>query len=178
MHIAEHPAGPGGLGRAMTSTHITRFLRLRAPLLARMLPMLVVPFLFAAREARASERWATLEAIHRLENPSDSEAPGSFGELGAYQFREETWKMHTSAPFTRALDRRSSDAVAVKHYDWIKSELERRGIVATPYKIALAWNGGIKAVVAPSPRAVVADYASRAANIVAELEHSELAYAR
>jgi len=113
-----------------------------------------------------------------LENPRDSEAPGTFGELGAYQFREQTWKMHTQAPFSRALDRRSSDAVAVKHYDWIKAELERRGLLASPYRIALVWNGGIRAVLDRNPPASVADYALRASNIAEELEKSELADAR
>ena len=65
----------------------------------------------------------------------------------------QTWKMYTEAPFSRALDRRTSDAVAVKHYNWLKAELERRGIEVTPYRIALAWNGGIGAVVARNPSA-------------------------
>ena len=86
--------------------------------------------------------------------------------------------MHTTAPFSRALDRHSSDAVAVKHYEWIKAELEHRGIVATPYRIALAWNGGIKAVFVEHPSAVAVDYASRAANLAAFFEKSELADAR
>jgi hypothetical protein len=148
---------------------------LRAPLLARMAHVFVAAILVSAVEARASERWATLEAIHQLENPTNSAAPGSYGELGAYQFREQTWKIYTTAPFSRALDKRSSDAVAVKHYDWIKSELERRGIVATPYRIALAWNGGIKAVLGEHPPSGAVDYASRAANLAAEFERSEVA---
>ena len=131
--------------------------------------------LFVALGARASERWATLEAIHQLENPYDTTAPGALGELGPYQFREYTWKMHTAAPFSRALDRRSSDAVAVKHYDWIKSELERRGILVTPFNVALAWNGGIKAVTESHPPAVAVDYASRAASLAAVLERGQLA---
>ncbi len=160
----------------MKTTNLCRCLR--APLAAALAPVLVVSCLLAATQARASERWATLEAIHQLENPRDTEEPGSRGELGAYQFREQTWRMHTRAPFSRALDRRSSDAVAVKHYDWIKSELDRRGIAATPYRIALAWNGGIGAVMGRNPPASAADYASRAANIAEELEKSELADAR
>jgi hypothetical protein len=143
--------------------------------MAGLAAVFVLSLLFAAPEARATERWATLEAIHQLENPRDSDTPGSFGELGPYQFREQTWKMHTAAPFSRALDRRSSDAVAVKHYDWIKAELERRGIVATPYRVALAWNGGIRAVVGEHPPAVAVDYASRAANLAMYFEKSELA---
>jgi len=149
---------------------------LRAPLLACAVPVFAVALM--ATPARASERWATLEAIHQLENPCNSEQPGALGELGAYQFREETWKMHTKAPFSRALDRRSSDAVAVKHYEWIKAELERRGIIATPYRIALAWNAGIRAVLVEHPSAVAVDYASRAANLAEYFEKSEVADAR
>jgi hypothetical protein len=151
--------------------------RLRA-LLARLAPVFIFASMFIPAQARASERWATLEAIHQLENPGNSDLPGSCGELGAYQFREETWKMHTQAPFSRALDRRSSDAVAVKHYEWIKLELEHRGIVATPYRIALAWNGGIRAVLEESPPAVAVDYASRAANLAAEFGRGQIADAR
>ena len=162
----------------MKTTNPCQSLHLGAPLVARVVPFFVVSCLLAAAPAGASERWATLEAIHMLENPRDSEAPGTFGELGAYQFREQTWKMHTQAPFSRALDRRSSDAVAVKHYDWIKAELERRGLLASPYRIALVWNGGIRAVLDRNPPASVADYALRASNIAEELEKSELADAR
>jgi hypothetical protein len=150
----------------------------RANAVTRLAAAFVVGVVVLSVQARASERWATLEAIHQLENPSDSETPGSFGELGAYQFREETWKMHTEAPFTRALDRRSSDAVAVKHYDWIKSQLEAKGVAPTPYNVALAWNGGIRAVFDPRPPAMAVDYANRAANIAAVLEKTQLADAR
>jgi hypothetical protein len=158
--------------------HLSRLPCLRRPHLARALGVIAVTSFLMVAPARASERWATLEAIHQLENPMNTDEPGSFGELGAYQFREETWKMHTTAPFSRALDRHSSDAVAVKHYEWIKAELEHRGIVATPYRIALAWNGGIKAVFVEHPSAVAVDYASRAANLAAFFEKSELADAR
>lgn len=150
----------------------------RAPRLTWRVPLLAVAACLLAAPARASQRWATLQAIHLLENPADSAKPGNCGELGAYQFREATWRMHTAAPFALALDRRVSDAVAVKHYDWLKAELERRGLEATPFRIALAWNGGIRAVLASRPPPAVADYASRAANLAAELERNALADAR
>ncbi len=159
-------------------TAITRLLRQRAPRMAGLVPVFVAFTCLSPAGALASERWATLEAIHQLENPGNTDLPGALGELGPYQFREGTWKMHTAAPFSRALDRRSSDAVAVKHYEWIKAELERRGIAATPYRIALAWNGGIRAVFVDHPPAVAVDYASRAANLAAYFEKSELADAR
>lgn len=156
----------------MTKTKISRLLDLCAPPLSRMAPVFVSLSLFTAVQARASERWATLEAIHRLENPTDSDAPGSCGELGAYQFREQTWRMYTQAPFIKALDRQSSDAVAVRHYDWLRGELERRGVEASAFRIALAWNGGIGAALDKHPGASVVDYATRAANLAAEFERS------
>jgi hypothetical protein len=158
--------------------NMPRLLPLRAPSLARMAPVFALALLMPLAVARGSERWATLEAIHQLENPNNTSVPGPCGELGPYQFREETWKMHTVAPFSRALDRHSSDAVAVKHYEWIKAELTRRGIEVKPYTIALAWNGGMRAVVKADPPASVVDYATRVANLAADFESHEVALAR
>ena len=122
-----------------------------------------------ANGAQASVRWATLEAIHQLENPRDRTTPWPCGELGAYQFREQTWRMHTTAPFARALNRQASDAVAIKHYEWLKRGIESAGLPATPYNIALAWNGGLDATVLGRVPAVARDYAERAANLAGEL---------
>jgi hypothetical protein len=158
--------------------NLQRMLPIRVPLLVRAAPVFALAMFFPLSEVNASERWATLEAIHQLENPNDKPQPGPCGELGAYQFREETWKMHTYAPFSRALDRRSSDAVAVKHYDWLKTELSRRGIEVSPYTIGLAWNGGLKAVTEAAPPSSVVDYASRVANLAADFESHELALER
>ncbi len=156
-------------------TKTLRLPAIRPPLLARAMPVLALVLCIPAAPARASERWATLEAIHQLENPRDTPQPGPCGELGPYQFRENTWRMHTVAPFTRALDRHSSDAVAVKHYEWLRAELERRGVPVSPYTIALAWNGGLRAVTEPDPPAAAVDYATRAANLAAEFESHEVA---
>jgi hypothetical protein len=124
---------------------------------------------------RASERWETLEAIHWIENPHDSPRPGPFGELGAYQFRESTWRTYTTVPFTQALDRRASDKVAVQHYEWLKHGLVRNGIDVTPYNIALAWNGGLAATVRGSVPAASHDYAERVTNIVQSLHKTQVA---
>ena len=153
-------------------------LRIGAPLRGQAAAALVFVGLLAAQPVAASERWATLEAIHQLENPANRVEPGALGELGPYQFREATWRMHTTAPFSRALDRRSSDAIAVKHYDWIKSELERRGAPVTPYNVALAWNGGIRAVFEDEPPGVAVDYATRASNLAESFLRHTLADAR
>jgi hypothetical protein len=130
----------------------------------------VAALFLSAAAAHASMRWATLEAIHQLENPNDRTTPGRFGELGAYQFREMTWRMHTSAPFSRALDRSTSDDIAVRHYEWIKRGLEQAGITPTPYRIALAWNGGLDAAVRDSAPAAAYAYAERAANLASQFD--------
>lgn len=118
----------------------------------------------------AAGQWATLEAIHCLENPRDLTRPGPKGELGAYQFREPTWRMHTAVPFAQAVDRRESDTVAALHYAWLCRGLTRAGLAATPYRIALAWNGGLTAAVKGRAPRVAHDYAQRAENLAAEFE--------
>lgn len=115
--------------------------------------------------AQASSRWATLQAIHQLENPNNSTRPGRFGELGAYQFRSSTWRMHTNVPFQQAINREISDTVAVRHYEWLKRGLEAAKMPATPYNIALAWNGGLSAAISGRAPQRAHDYASRASNL-------------
>jgi hypothetical protein len=122
-------------------------------------------FLGLAATTQASSRWATLEAIHKLENPDNLPRPGAHGELGAYQFRRTTWEMHTAVPFAAAIDRATSDAIAVAHYEWLKVNLEKAGHAATPYNIALAWNGGLRAVTAGRATRASRDYAQRAVNL-------------
>lgn len=83
--------------------------------------------------------------------------------------------MHTQVPFQRALNRQESDVVAVRHYEWLKSNLERAGVPGTAYNIALAWNGGLDAAIrGRSPRAAH-DYAQRAANLSAVLTAPRIA---
>ena len=139
---------------------------------ARPLAALFLALMVSVVSARASSRWATLEAIHKLENPSNSSRPGRHGELGAYQFRASTWRIHTTVPFERALDRGTSDIIAVQHYEWIKERLEEARVAATPYNIALAWNGGVKAVIAGRSPRVAHDYAQRAANLAMTIDVS------
>lgn len=137
-----------------------------------------IALVWALPTARASERWETLEAIHWIENPHNSPRPGPYGELGAYQFRESTWRTYTSVPFSQALDRSASDKVAVQHYEWLKQGLVRNGVEATAYNIALAWNGGLSAVIRGSVPATSHDYAARVMNIAQGLHRAQLASSR
>jgi hypothetical protein len=124
----------------------------------------------ANSEVQAASRSATLEAIHKLENPRNSPRPGKHGELGAYQFRSSTWHMHTTLPFQHALNRETSDEIAIKHYEWIKRGLEVAQVPATPYYIALAWNGGLSAAVSGRSPRIAHDYAERAANLARAID--------
>ena len=121
----------------------------------------------------AVERADTLEAIRHLENPRNLTRPGPCGELGAYQFRPETWRMHTTIPFAEAIDREKSDRLAVTHYEWIKRGLEQARVPATPYNIALAWNGGLAAAVKGRAPRAAHRYAERAANLAAALHEEQ-----
>ncbi len=80
--------------------------------------------------------------------------------------------MHTSIPFQRAINRETSDVVAVKHYEWIKQGLEAARRPATPYNIALAWNGGLGAVISGRSPRIAHDYAQRAVNLAASYDTS------
>ena len=148
---------------AVTHRRLSTFLRTAPCLLAAAAG-------FTGSSAHADDRWATLQAIHTLENPYDVQTPGPDGELGPYQFREATWRRYTAEPFSRALDRDMSDAVAIRHYEWLKRGLARHGLPATPYNIALAWNGGLSAVLSGRPSSAAVDYAERAANLAAEFD--------
>jgi hypothetical protein len=116
--------------------------------------------------AGASERSETLRAINWVENPTNHARPGSRGELGPYQFLPQTWRLHTRTPFRQAVVRAYADAVAVKHYEWIKDGLTEAGIDPNPFNIALAWNCGLGAVKSGRVPAVSYAYAERVQNLV------------
>lgn len=119
--------------------------------------------------AAGSGRWETLQAINWVENPTNQTRAGSFGELGPYQFRRDTWRMHTRVPFSQAIDRVQADTVAVKHYEWIKRGLTEAGIDPSPFNIALAWNCGLSAVVSGRVPTVTYRYAEQVTNLVETL---------
>jgi hypothetical protein len=134
---------------------------------------LLVAFALACVSMSASERWETLQAINWVENPHNSLKAGPCGELGPYQFRRSTWYMHTTKPFALAVQRQHADDVAVRHYDWIKRSLERNGIAATPFNIALAWNAGLDQVVDGRAPSAAYQYASQVSNLVEHLKSQQ-----
>lgn len=146
----------------------TKTLSLRAALRGLLLVAALMGFL-SHSTARADTRSDTLHAIHLVENPRDLTRPGPAGELGAYQFRRETWAQHTTRPFRDALIRAYSDEVALSHYEWLRAGLKRNGLAVTPYNIALAWNAGLTAVVKGRVPRAARLYAERVNNLAEDL---------
>jgi len=132
--------------------------------------LLLVSAFFFTIECAASDRWETLRAINWVENPTNHSQAGRYGELGPYQFRSSTWRMHTNRPFSQAVERSAADEVAVKHYEWIKRALERGGVEASPFNIAMAWNCGVEAVLSGRIPSVSYNYATRVNNLVDALK--------
>jgi len=127
------------------------------------------------RASDVSDRWETLQAIHMVENPTNSTRVGRAGELGPYQFRPSTWRMHTKKPFHLAANREEADRVAVKHYEWIKRNLERGGVSADAYRIALAWNAGLDAALQDRAPTSSRHYAERVQAIAEDLQKQQVA---
>lgn len=113
-----------------------------------------------------AERWETLRAINWIENPTNQTKVGKFGELGPYQFRPGTWRMHTTKPFQLAVKRAVADEIAVKHYEWLKRTLADSGIEPSAFNIAMAWNCGVNAVIQGRVPTVSYRYAQRVTNLI------------
>lgn len=132
--------------------------------------LLLVSALGFTAVAGASDRWETLRAINWVENPTNQTHVGRFGELGPYQFRPATWRMHTDKPFRLAIERSVADEIAVKHYEWIKRTFEQAGVEPSVFNIAMAWNCGVDAVLSGRAPGVSYNYAERVANLVQTLK--------
>jgi hypothetical protein len=136
--------------------------------------MALAVLFIAGGDLLASDRWETLQAINLVENPRNSVKPGPHGELGPYQFLEKTWRMHTKVPFSLAVEREHADKIAVVHYEWLKKGLERNGMAATPYNIAMAWNAGLSAVINGRIGNGTRGYARQVVNLVEDLNRNQL----
>lgn len=132
--------------------------------------VLLVTLLGFTSVAAASDRWETLRAINWVENPTNQTQVGRFGELGPYQFRPGTWRMHTDKPFRQAIQREAADEVAVKHYEWIKRTFRKAGVEPNVFNIAMAWNCGVEAVLSGRAPLVSYHYAERVSNLVETLK--------
>lgn len=132
--------------------------------------LIITAILAFTTVAGAADRWETLRAINWVENPTNQTKVGRFGELGPYQFRPATWRMHTDKPFRLAIQRAVADEVAVKHYEWIKRSFEQAGVEVNAFNIALAWNSGVEAVLSGRSPSASYNYAERVTNLVEAFE--------
>lgn len=109
---------------------------------------------------------AMLRGIRIVETQDQLHPPrGKLGERGPYQFRRNTWRMHTNASFDLAENREVANTVAKRHYLWIQAQLKANGVEPSPYHIAIAWNAGVNAVIRGRVPAVSRDYANRVLNL-------------
>lgn len=109
------------------------------------------PTLFA-RNVPAVDDHVLLAAIAEVETGTTRLAwpckkVGKKGERSAWQMTRATWRRYTNEPFERA----SAEAalphlIASLHLRYLRLELLRHGQAATVRALALAWNGGVGAV--------------------------------
>lgn len=98
---------------------------------------------------------------------------GALGEEGPWQFMPSTWAMHMPGrPFAEARNHALARACAVKHVRWLATQLEARGVDASVFNIAAAWNAGLERYL--SGRAPVRAY-HFAADVVAIYSKSGVA---
>jgi len=68
---------------------------------------------------------------------------GPVGELSAWQITEPVWREHMAPrPFDDARDPALARECAVKRIHWLIRQIERRGEVATPERVATCWHFG------------------------------------
>jgi len=59
-----------------------------------------------------------------------------------------------------------ADKVASRHYCWIARSLRRRGVEASAWNVAAAWNSGLRSVLSGRIPASTRDYADRVVNLI------------
>jgi len=70
---------------------------------------------------------------------------GRLGERGPWQLRESVWRQHMPGmSFAMARQEAPARACALKHIAWLARQLEARGVPATAFNIAAAWNAGLE----------------------------------
>ncbi len=123
----------------------------------------------AQKLTELADQHLLMEVLHALENPHNVTHVGKRGELGPYQFRPATWRMHTNQPFELANNHELATDVALRHFAWLRRGLEKRGLEPSVYNIALAWNAGLDATLKNRAPSRSHRYAQRAHNLWVDL---------
>lgn len=101
--------------------------------------------LFVANGLAALDHARMADAFDQYETPPGWDGrDGAARERGPFQFREITWRQHMPGrPFAEARQAAPARACALKHIAWLARSLEARGVPATPFNLAAAWNAGL-----------------------------------
>ena len=121
------------------------------------------------------QRDVFLDAVAIVETGGNPRAVGSKGERGLYQFTRATWQQHTKHSHYEAHDPKFSRMIAQKHYDWLYSNLSRRGFPPSPYWLAVAWNSGLSRTTKGKPPSMSRRYGERVSNLVFDSQRQLLA---
>lgn len=106
------------------------------------------------------------DQIAVVERAPASTKRGSAGERGPYQLTYAVWTQHSSLPFELANYEAYSRPVAKLHLEWLRSNLIKAGFEPSAYRLALAWNAGLTAVVKRREKPRSVDFANRVRNLV------------
>lgn len=132
--------------------------------------LIVAVLVFLAAGLHAAPPAAVMRAIRQVEGVKHPARRGPAGELGYYRVTAGVWYQHTRQPFARCgTSPGLEQAVVEKHLAWLTTQLQRRGIRATPYRLAYAWNAGLEAACFRIPTDLSAtDYAQRVENLCSQ----------
>lgn len=94
---------------------------------------------------------------------------GAAGERTAWQIKETTWKLYSTAPFkTAGTDARIDGLVALAHLRALALSLYVAGHSVAPQNLAIAWNAGAQSVIRHRIPVGTHDYADRVCAIYSE----------
>lgn len=126
---------------------------------------MTAPVVIVAPAALPSVDFSRLaECIREVENSPHRR--GKNHERGPWQFTKAAWEEDANGlAFSLADDEDTARRVAIARLRRLAAFLRDRAIEATPYRLGLAWNGGISAVILNKwNNQGVKDYAVRVEN--------------
>ncbi len=87
-----------------------------------------------------------LRCIAALETGDHMAKIGLHGERSSWQLTRKAWNQMSTKPWSDAFDRKIAEGVAGKYLAYLNAELIRRGVCATPYRLAVCWRVGLNGI--------------------------------
>jgi hypothetical protein len=86
-----------------------------------------------------------VDALRERETGNRPVRDGAAGERGPWQITGRVWSLQMPGkPFAQARQYGPARACAVKHVRWLAAQLQARGVHASAFNLALAWNAGLE----------------------------------